>query len=107
MSRETPEECHRRLLSEDAHREAEADDGRWRELSDREWEALSLCAQGLRIHDIAERMHVSDSAVKTYLLRMRGKLGAADTDDAVRRFRAWRATWAGHADPAASAKERP
>ncbi|WP_068550648.1 helix-turn-helix domain-containing protein [Thermosulfidibacter takaii] len=43
-------------------------------LSYREWETLKLCATGLTIKEIAEKLEISESSVKTYLRRAYIKL---------------------------------
>jgi DNA-binding NarL/FixJ family response regulator len=43
-------------------------------LSDRELEVFRLIGQGLKTHDIATRMHLSDKTVETYRDRIRTKL---------------------------------
>jgi DNA-binding NarL/FixJ family response regulator len=52
-------------------------------LTPREQEILSLVAQGLSNHDIAERLVLSPHTVKTYCLRMYQKLALRDRKDLV------------------------
>src|SRR2546421_960939 len=52
-------------------------------LSDREREVLKLVAGGFSAPDIAERMHVSPTTVKTHLQRLYQKLGVSERAAAV------------------------
>jgi two-component system nitrate/nitrite response regulator NarL len=52
-------------------------------LSAREHEILTLLAEGLTVHDVAERIHVSPSTVKSLQGRMYAKLGVSGSTAAV------------------------
>ena len=54
-------------------------------LTPREIDVLELVAQGLPNKRIAERLGISDQTVKFHLATIRGKLGALNRTDAVRR----------------------
>ncbi|MEV6030108.1 response regulator transcription factor [Nonomuraea sp. NPDC052116] len=52
-------------------------------LSEREREVLELVAQGLTNGEIGRRLFIGEATVKTYLLRVFGKLGVSDRTSAV------------------------
>ncbi|MEV4011845.1 response regulator transcription factor [Nonomuraea angiospora] len=52
-------------------------------LSEREREVLELVAQGLTNGEIGRRLFIGEATVKTYLLRVYGKLGVSDRTSAV------------------------
>ncbi|MEV4574854.1 response regulator transcription factor [Nonomuraea jabiensis] len=52
-------------------------------LSEREREVLQLVAQGLTNGEIGRRLFIGEATVKTYLLRVFGKLGVSDRTSAV------------------------
>ncbi|MFI7125198.1 response regulator [Nonomuraea sp. NPDC050153] len=52
-------------------------------LSEREREVLELVAQGLTNGEISRRLFIGEATVKTYLLRVYGKLGVSDRTSAV------------------------
>ena len=52
-------------------------------ISKREFEVLELIAAGLSNQDIAERLFVSHSTVKTHVSNVLGKLGAARRTEAI------------------------
>jgi LuxR family maltose regulon positive regulatory protein len=58
-------------------------------LSDRELEVLALIAEGLPNRDIAERLHISPSTVKSHTASIYGKLGVHSRTEAVARAHAW------------------
>jgi LuxR family maltose regulon positive regulatory protein len=58
-------------------------------LSDREHEVLALIAEGLSNHEIAERLYISLSTVKSHTASMYGKLGVHKRTEAVARAHAW------------------
>lgn len=60
-------------------------------LTGRESEAMNLAATGLRLRDVATRMNVSESTVKTLIAKAKSKLGATSLREAV-------AIWTGEAD---------
>ena len=60
-------------------------------LTGRESEAMNLAATGLRLRDVATRMSVSESTVKTLIANARSKLGASSLREAV-------AVWTGERD---------
>jgi DNA-binding NarL/FixJ family response regulator len=68
------------------------DENRVRELqlTPRELEILGLIAQGLSNKEIAERVFVSESTVKTHASRMFDKLGARRRTEAVQLGKSWR-----------------
>lgn len=49
------------------------------QLTDREREVVKLLSQGMRPTQIAERLCVSHSTIKTHIANMRGKTGASST----------------------------
>lgn len=53
-------------------------------LSDKERKALSLAAEGLKTHDIANKLFLSEGTVRNYLSEAISKLGAANRVDAAR-----------------------
>ena len=53
------------------------------ELSARERQVLDLLVAGGSVPDLAERMHLSQSTVKTYVARLYDKLGARNRAEAV------------------------
>lgn len=53
-------------------------------LSEREYEAMLLFAGGLKTQDVADRMHLSESTVRTYRSRLYKKMGFANDADLVR-----------------------
>jgi LuxR family maltose regulon positive regulatory protein len=58
-------------------------------LSDRELEVLGLIAEGLSNRDIAERLYISLSTVKSHTASIYGKLGVHSRTEAVARAHAW------------------
>ncbi|MGW4961803.1 response regulator [Nonomuraea sp. NPDC004186] len=52
-------------------------------LSEREREVLELVGQGLTNGEIGRRLFIGEATVKTYLLRVYGKLGVSDRTSAV------------------------
>jgi DNA-binding NarL/FixJ family response regulator len=52
-------------------------------LSGREIEVLNLVAQGMANKEIARKLHLSEATVKTHLIHVFAKLGAADRTHAV------------------------
>ncbi|KAB8195876.1 response regulator [Nonomuraea phyllanthi] len=52
-------------------------------LSAREREVLELVAEGLTNAEIGRRLYIGEATVKTYLLRVYGKLGVSDRTSAV------------------------
>jgi DNA-binding NarL/FixJ family response regulator len=58
-------------------------------LSDRELEVFRLIGSGLRIRDIATRLHVSTKTVETYRDRIRNKLSVNDANDLMRSALEW------------------
>jgi len=58
-------------------------------LSDRELEVLALIAEGLPNRDIAERLYISLSTVKSHTASIYGKLGVHSRTEAVARAHAW------------------
>ena len=54
-------------------------------LSPRELEVLELLAEGMPNKAIARRLQISDQTVKFHVTSIRGKLGASNRTDAVRR----------------------
>lgn len=52
-------------------------------LTDRELQILRGLADGLTGAQVARRLHLSDSTVRHYCYRLRGKLGAHNTAHAV------------------------
>ncbi|MFG6192231.1 response regulator transcription factor [Nonomuraea sp. JJY05] len=52
-------------------------------LSEREREVLELVARGLTNGEIGRRLFIGEATVKTYLLRVYGKLGVSDRTSAV------------------------
>jgi LuxR family maltose regulon positive regulatory protein len=58
-------------------------------LSDREREVLALIAKGLSNRDIAERLYISLSTVKSHTASIYGKLGVHSRTEAVARANAW------------------
>jgi DNA-binding NarL/FixJ family response regulator len=80
----------RRLLDTYAHRLPSnpampqgPDDPRWQALTDREREILVAIGQGLTNGEIAERLVLSESTVKTHVGRVLAKIGARDRIQAV------------------------
>ncbi|MGW7682906.1 response regulator [Kribbella sp. NPDC054772] len=77
----------RRLLDSYAHRlpraDRDHDDAKVRALTDREREILIAIAQGWTNPEIAERLHLSESTVKTHVGRVLAKIGARDRVQAV------------------------
>ena len=53
------------------------------ELSERERDVLALVADGLTNSEIGDRLFIGEATVKTYLVRVFGKLGVADRTAAV------------------------
>ena len=68
------------------------DENRVRELeiTPRELEILGLIAHGLSNKEIAERVFVSESTVKTHASRVFDKLGARRRTEAVQLGKSWR-----------------
>ena len=58
-------------------------------LSDRELEVLALIAEGLPNRDIAERLYISLSTVKSHTASIYGKLGVHSRTEAIARAHAW------------------
>ena len=56
-------------------------------LTSREWQVLELLAQARSTAEIAERLTISQSAVRAHITAVVQKLGARDRADAVARFR--------------------
>jgi DNA-binding NarL/FixJ family response regulator len=56
-------------------------------LTSREWQVLELMAEGRSTGEIAERLTISQSAVRAHITAVVRKLGASDREDAIARFR--------------------
>lgn len=56
-------------------------------VSDREYEVLTLLADGLSNREIAERLFVSPNTVKTHLMHLYGKLGVSRRTQALHKAR--------------------
>ena len=63
------------------------DDGFCGRLTSREWEVLALLAQGLSTSEIAQRLMLSDSAVRVHIAAIVRKLGVPDRAAAIDLFR--------------------
>ncbi len=59
--------------------ESEATDGALADLLPREFEVLTLLAQGHNVDEIAARMHISERTASNYATSVRKKLGASST----------------------------
>ena len=68
-------------------RQPVADDSVGGRLTSREWEVLSLLAQGLSTGAIARRLMLSSSAVRVHIAAIVRKLGVPDRDAAIKLFR--------------------
>jgi DNA-binding NarL/FixJ family response regulator len=55
----------------------------YEELSQREYEVLSLVAQGLTNKEVAEKLHISDKTARNHVANCLLKLGANDRTEAV------------------------
>ena len=64
-------------------------EGKLRELNitQREYEVLTLVAAGLSNQEIGERLFISETTVKTHVSKLLAKLGASRRTQAVRRAR--------------------
>jgi DNA-binding NarL/FixJ family response regulator len=71
-----------KLFTHIAQRTAPPDTSVVAELSEREVEVLSLLAQGLTNHEIAERLHLSNGTVRNYVSSIFSKLNVADRTQA-------------------------
>ena len=52
-------------------------------MSEREGQVLALIAKGLAAADIADRLHLSPTTVKTHMQNLYGKLGVSERAAAV------------------------
>jgi DNA-binding CsgD family transcriptional regulator len=76
-------ELELRLAAHHAHLKLKRANLQKRVLSMREWECLSLLAQGLRNKEIARALNISPAAVELYLKNARLKLGASTREHSV------------------------
>jgi DNA-binding NarL/FixJ family response regulator len=63
------------------------EDGSGRRLTSREWEVLALLVQGMSTSEIAQRLMLSESAVRVHISAMVRKLGVPDRAAAIELFR--------------------
>ena len=68
-------------------RQPVADDSSGGRLTSREWEVLALLTQGLSTSEIAQRLMLSDSAVRVHISAIVRKLGVPDRAAAIDLFR--------------------
>jgi DNA-binding NarL/FixJ family response regulator len=68
-------------------RQPVADDSSCGRLTSREWEVLALLTQGLSTSEIAQRLMLSDSAVRVHISAIVRKLGVPDRAAAIDLFR--------------------
>ena len=68
-------------------RQPAADRSPGQRLTSREWEVLALLAQGLSTSEIAQRLNLSDSAVRVHISATVRKLGVRDRVAAIDLFR--------------------
>jgi DNA-binding NarL/FixJ family response regulator len=68
-------------------RQPVADDSSGGRLTSREWEVLALLTQGLSTSEIAQRLNLSDSAVRVHISAIVRKLGVPDRAAAMDLFR--------------------
>lgn len=59
------------------------------ELTEREWETVSLAAQGAQNENIAERMQIRTNTVRNHMARAYQKLGVRNRAQLVRAVRSW------------------